>query len=42
MSNSLFQNLVENDIKVIQQSEVSTKDGLVRTATLLSEVPKTL
>ncbi|CCD66332.1 Putative protein C31H2.4 [Caenorhabditis elegans] len=34
---AVLQNLVENDIKVIQQSEVSTKDGLVRTATLLSE-----
>uniref|UniRef100_A0A8R1HT35 VOC domain-containing protein n=1 Tax=Caenorhabditis japonica TaxID=281687 RepID=A0A8R1HT35_CAEJA len=35
--NQVLQNLMENDIKVIQQGEINTKEGLVRTATLLAE-----
>ncbi|CAO4385418.1 unnamed protein product [Caenorhabditis nigoni] len=33
----ILQNLMENDIKVIQQGEIKTKEGLVRTATLLAD-----
>ncbi|KAF1747907.1 hypothetical protein GCK72_024373 [Caenorhabditis remanei] len=33
----VLQNLMENDIKVIQQGEINTKEGLVRTATLLAD-----